>query len=117
MAIKNVNVTGGGNMMLSGKSPIMKKNTVEETEFMEHGGKVKVYKLSPEELEKELQRVGFYKKQFKYTPSKKEKQQLEEENRQEKYDIEENENEVSLNELQEEEYDSPDEDDYEEKEN
>lgn len=118
MAIKNVNVSGGGNMMMTGNSPVKKKCSQEETEFMEHGGKVKVYKLSPEELEKELQRVGFYRKQYKYIPTKKERQRIEdeEEKQKEDYEIEKEENEVSLNELQDEEYDSSDEDDYEEKE-
>ena len=108
MAIKSVGVTGGGNMMMNASSPVEKKLSKEESDFIEHGGEIKTIKLTPEELEKELQRVGFYKKKFNYIPSKKEqaKQEEDEENyEKEKYEEdnkEENEDEISLNEMQEE---------------
>lgn len=104
MAIRNVGVVGGGNMMMNASSPIQKKLSEEESNFIEHGGEVKTIKLSPEEMEKELQRIGFYKKQFKYTPTKKEiEREIAEVEKYEDSDKnEESTDEISFNEIQEE---------------
>ena len=44
--------------IFNGAIPVYKKLTPEEQDFIEHGGKIKVIKLSKEELDLELKRLG-----------------------------------------------------------
>ena len=57
-SVKSINNACIASGILNGASPVHKMLTPEEQDFIEHGGKIKVIKLSKEELALELKRLG-----------------------------------------------------------